>query len=488
MSRPILAALVTILIAVLTAAVYFVTTSNLEDRVRAQVENRVTSAQNLLARQYTFEALARRKNAEALARDKNVVKALEGPNAALAAARLRAFRADVDDKPDILALLNKKGKVLVLLSGDKEVDTVPELYLKEDGKPRYQAIAEALSSPVNRRQLISEVWNYQRIGPMKVAVAPVVDSDFGEIEGAVVIAYSFSAEATQREKRLLGADVAYFFDNEVHTSSLERSRAQDLAKPLFGEKSLATAALGSENGYSDVASFEIGDDEYVGTAIKMDVFPSQELPKTYPPRKAGAMVFSSVSRAMAPVASVKTAILLLGLGAIIVALIAMAATAKSILGPLDEIEMGIGEIINGNADKVFLPVGSDVDGLANGLNVMLARLLGRPEPGEEEYDDEGNIIRNSALDFDTEGMSPKDAEAMKLAQEPEADYQKRIFEEFVEARRSIGTSVEGVTQESFAAKLRLNESTLKAKYKCKSVRFKVVTKGDKVTLKPVPIM
>ena len=36
-------------------------------------------------------------------------------------------------------------------------------------------------------------------------------------------------------------------------------------------------------------------------------------------------------------------------------------------------------MINGNLDRTFTPVGSELDGLANGLNVMLARLLGLAE-------------------------------------------------------------------------------------------------------------
>jgi hypothetical protein len=35
--------------------------------------------------------------------------------------------------------------------------------------------------------------------------------------------------------------------------------------------------------------------------------------------------------------------------------------------------------------------------------------------------------------------------------------------------------------------LKVNEGKLKAQYNCRAVRFRVVTKDGKVTLKPVPI-
>ena len=42
------------------------------------------------------------------------------------------------------------------------------------------------------------------------------------------------------------------------------------------------------------------------------------------------------------------------------------------------------EVINGNRDYSFDSPSKDFEGLANGLNVMLARLLGRPDPSDDE--------------------------------------------------------------------------------------------------------
>jgi hypothetical protein len=38
------------------------------------------------------------------------------------------------------------------------------------------------------------------------------------------------------------------------------------------------------------------------------------------------------------------------------------------------------------------------------------------------------------------------------------------------------------------SKLQQNEAVLRARYQCRAVRFKVVTKEGRVTLKPVPIL
>jgi hypothetical protein len=74
----------------------------------------------------------------------------------------------------------------------------------------------------------------------------------------------------------------------------------------------------------------------------------------------------------------------LGLIGVLAAVGAALMTARRFLMALDAIEAGVSEVINGNQDYVFESPSPDFEGLANGLNVMLARLLGRPEPDSDE--------------------------------------------------------------------------------------------------------
>ena len=182
-------------------------------------------------------------------------------------------------------------------------------------------------------------------------------------------------------------------------------------------------------------------------------------------------------------------LILIGFAAIVLIAIVSYLSSRRILDQVDRIESGVADIINGNIDRTFRPVGRELDGLANGLNVMLARLLGRPEPGEEELDDDGNPILSGRVEFDDSADATKgapDPELARLAEESEPDYYKRIFTEYVEARKSIGSPDE-VSFENFIAKLKMNEGKLKAQHQCRAVRFRVLTKDGKVSLKPVPI-
>ena len=499
MSRPVLGAVVAGIIAVLTATAYFVTSGILRGGIERDVKLRVAKAQELLIQNSSLEMLGLLKRTEALARDPGLIKALvggSGPNPVQAEQVFQKFRASLsagEDQPDIMALTDEKGKLVALVSGDRPVfRPIADTYIRDE-KIKYPGLQAALGE----RRITSEVWDYENLGPMKAGVAPVYDPEIDNVVGAIILAYAMSATEAKAQQKLLGTDVAYFYGERVSATSFgptggakQKGGAKQtaLGKALFQGRGLAKAALTSENGLSDVAVVELDGDQYWATAGRMPRFATQPFPKDYPEIVAGAMVMMSLGEAMEPLGAVKLAILLVGLASLVVALLGIFITARHILHPVEEIELGINDIINGNMDRTFRPVGSDLDGLASSLNVMLARLLGRPEPGDEEYDEEGNVVRPSGLSVDTEGLSAKDAEAVALAAESEGNYLRRLFDEYVAARQATGEGSEGLTFDGFVSKLRQNEAVLRAKYQCRAVRFKVVTRDGRVTLKPVPIL
>jgi hypothetical protein len=472
---------------------YFVTTSKLESRIVADVEEVVLNSQDLLVQNASLEGLGLLKRVEALARSEEYLEALKVDEASdrenIANAEFRRFLASIDEgepRPDFLALVDKGGNLVALLDVARPP---PDSWKDSSGKLIYRSVQAALDNRIT----VADVWDYTQLKQiMKVGVAPIID-DVDEVAGVLVIAYSLTAKEARLQNGLLGLDVAYFEGEMVHATSFVDSKGrEDVAKKNALAESLFKgdlAAIALDKGVADkVVRMTLGGEEYIATAGRLPRFSSKKLPADYGGHQAGAVVLMSLTKELASLSTVKLTILLLGIGALVIAGLAILLTARSILHPLDEIELGINEIINGNVDRTFSPAGSDLDGLANGLNVMLARLLGRPEPGEEEYDEEGNVVgAGGGMSFDTEGLSERDAQAVNLAAESEPDYYKRIFDEYVNARRSTGENVDGVSYEGFVAKLRLTEANLKKKYNSRAVRFRVVVKDNKVTLKPVPI-
>lgn len=494
MPRAIIGGIVAAAIVAMTIAAYVVTTSRLENRIEKDVRDRVARAQHLLVQNTSLEALSRLNRVEVLAANPRIISAAKSEDRRTAAREAgTAFRDFVsalrpgEDRPDIMAVIDANGDLLAL--GD--VVDPPKDKWKSAGELIYPALALALGN----RQVSSEVWVYEGRALMRVGVAPVIDGQ-NQVAGAVVLGFALAANQAQDQAQLLGTDVAYFFGDRVFASSFTRGQGreeatekqEELTGPLQAE---ADTPIGQRRLAREVVQVSIAGTEYLAAAAPIHPLSRKPLPDDYPGRAAGAMVLISLDEATAPVGTVRWAILLLGLGALVVALLGMVMASKRILTQVDEIEIGINEIINGNLERTFRPVGSELDGLANGLNVMLARLLGRPEPGEEEYDEHGNVIQAGRVDFDTGvgELSAKDEAVLALAQEPEPDYYKRLYEEFVAAKQEVGEPTDNLTFDSFVAKLRLNEGNLRSKYQSRAVRFRVVITPDrKVTLKPVPIV
>lgn len=476
MSRGKIALVVGVVMVALTATAFVLTTSSLERKIKDDVKRQVTRSRDLLLQNASFESLDLLKRADGFARVSAFALALtqterrrqelDGSQAIREA--LSNLKPD-DPRPDFVALVNKDGEMVAI---------DPSGVYPTDWKKRYPTVAASL----DQRRTAKDVWEWEN-ATMKVAVAPVADRTTNEILGAVVVAYAFKASEATEQKNLLGMDVAYYFQGKVRVTSFGKAgsvKDEGVAKLLYEQ---GIAKMVEEKRLSDVVEVELAGEPFVACA--------GQLPLNLSDKTSGAVVLMSLTGALEPVNSVKLTIIMIGIAGLILAVLGIFLTARLILAPAEDIELGVTEIINGNIDYVFKPAGADFDGLANGLNVMLARLIGRPEPGEEEYDDDGNIIGAASrmqLD-DAEAPAATNADHnVALANEPEADYYRRLFNEYVEAKRAAGEPVDGVHFDAFTAKLRLNEANLKKKYSAKAVRFRVVVKDGQVTLKPVPIL
>lgn len=503
MSRGVIGAVLATIIAVLTFSAYLVTTSKLEKGNKEDVEQRVGKLQELLIQNTTLEMLTLKKLAEALASDPKLAESTGGgttpdgeeikPDPGMAEQVFRKFRGELsaqEAQPDIMAMIDKGGQLISLMQGSDTVRIpVPDTFLEGD-KISYWPVAAAIEAGI----VTSQVWEYPNRGAMKTTVAPILGTD-GATRGAVLVAYAITSPNAIRQKALLGAEVIHFYDSGIHATSLGKAdKAKEALRKVLFEGGMAEEALSSADHMGKVKEFDYAGETYIGITGELPRFASKDLGDKYPQSKAGAMVMVSLTSANSSVGTAGIAILAVGFLAIVLMVLGIHLSTKRILGPLEQIEVGVNDIINGNLNRTFEPVGTDLDGLANALNVMLARLLGRPEPGEEEFDDEGNIIQPEISLPSASGaipisapVDPKQAEAHALAAEPVEVYLRRIHGEFAAARAAAGDNSE-VVYDDFVAKLHSNEASLKQKYGAREVRFKVVSDDGKVTLKPVPIV
>ena len=82
---------------------------------------------------------------------------------------------------------------------------------------------------------------------------------------------------------------------------------------------------------------------------------------------------------------------------------------------------------------------------------------------------------------------PPGVDLEELAREPADVYYKRLYNEFIEARKAVGQPIEGINYPKFVEKLVHLQQPLIKKLGTPMIRFVVSTKGNTVTLIPVPL-
>lgn len=500
MSRTVIAAVVAAVIAVLTAIAFFVTSTSFDERAKKDADAKLGRAYQVVQQLNQLEGIDVSNKAERLAAAKEFVTAIKTDSRSERETQARIgfqkFTADEkqgDVKPDIIALVDASGNLLAM-------NDIPSVVAKQWKTDKGDSVIPALNVVLGKKIIISDIWEDRR-SMMKIGVAPVIDPDAPVsakdpdgvvIIGAIVVGYAQTAKEAQKDRLLLGTDIAYYDNKNVVATSFTNglTSEEDTGKARQLGELLRAGKIAEDNSKTQKGTkVTIDGVAYVAATVKMPRSSTRALPADYPPITAGAVVLAPTADPTNTAGTVKLFIALLGAGALAMALLGLYLSHRRLMAQVDQLEVGVIDIINGNVDRTFRPVGLELDGLANGLNVMLARLLGRPEPGEEEMDEEGNPIMQGRVEFeDSEGVAAPapDPDLAALAQESEPDYYKRVYTEYLAARRSTGNPDE-VSFENFIAKLKVNEGKLRAQYQCRAVRFRVVMKDGKVTLKPVPI-
>jgi hypothetical protein len=385
-------------------------------------------------------------------------------------------------KADIVAVVDAQGKVV---ARDLNVNAM----YGEDVRGQFPPVEGAIKgAPANGVVNLSNRMT-------ELAAAPIAKAD-GKLLGVLIVGYAVTARDAQARRDQLGADVAYFFQGQVQTSSFTEGTGAD-AKEDGNKTHALNAALFQQNDKPGVEALEKGaptpafrlmldGQEFLGIAA-----PLHAKDKT-----AGFVVLQSVSHSESGAGDVGGKIFVFGILSILVALGVAVMTAIRFIKPLDKIELGVAEIINGNIDYTFKPVGPDFEGLSNSLNVMLARLLGRDEPNEDAVDEEeaesqrwqsDQMIIEELPASSVSGRPSSDPALVALAAENEGAYYPRLFTEYLSALKATGKPTKGLSVQLFTAKLRLLEGGLKQKWKCKLVRFRLSQDGREVTLIPVPL-
>ncbi len=161
--------------------------------------------------------------------------------------------------------------------------------------------------------------------------------------------------------------------------------------------------------------------------------------------------------------------------------------------PVSELEEGLLAIMNGRTDLRFEIEHAELGGLVFRINSLLNQLLGVQEDDTDEQGRPSHAPRagdfQDALEVDetmAAGAATDVAEARKLREEGDNDYYSRIFDEYIEGKRSLGDPVDHITKEAFTARIMASERDTAQKHG-KQVRYKVEVRGREVVLLAIPL-
>jgi hypothetical protein len=337
-----------------TVCEYTLVTTPLKDAATREVEDEVARGQRLHSELTRLEALdftnlvstlSRRAGLAAVfdrsdetARRQAAFEECEAINGKLAAQR----------KADIVAIVDAQGKVV---ARDLNVNAM----FGEDVRKAFAAVDAALKGAP--AQGVASLSNRMA----EIAAAPIAKAD-GKVLGVLLVGYAVTARDAQSRRDQLGADVGYFFQGQVQTSSFLEGAGPDAKEDGNKTHALATAlfpAQGEKPGAEALekgvptSAFRVSLDgqDYLGIAA-----PLHGKDKT-----AGFVVLQSIARPGRSPSDIGGKIFVFGILAIVVALGAAVMTAVRFIKPLDKIELGVAEIINGNIDYTFKPVGPDFE-------------------------------------------------------------------------------------------------------------------------------
>jgi len=343
----------------------------------------------------------------------------------------------------------------------------------------YPAVAETLKTGLTG----SAVWlNRQRQEQMLVSYA-IIRSDAGKPLGALIVGTPLNDERLARTSDLTSGHVLIFAavgekgPELLADSNNTTSDVMSAASSPSVAAAVRTAVMSGTTAQADSNAA----DQVFG-AIPVSGYAEQKavLIAAVPSSLGGN--FSSM---LWPVLAAS------GLGLVLV-VIGGVLLGNYISGPVSELEDGLLAIINGNSDLRFQIEHDELGGLVFRINSLLNALMGVAEDttddqGRPSYSPRAQDFQEAlAVDESAVAGQADPSVAASLAEEPADSYYRRLFNEYIAAKRQLGDPVDHITPAAFQAKIQSSEQEMAQKHG-RPVRYQVQLRGNGVVLNAVPL-
>jgi len=470
---------IAIVVALLT---YVLLATSLKDVVANQAERKREVAQALRAAnaQLALDALRMERWLEGSATSPSVHAVLSGGTAD---ARSEAATAETNRLRDAAVsepTFAKMAPSLVLIVDAQGVAVGRNgsaLMRGENVAAAYPSLAESLKTG----HTASAIWlNHKRQEQMLTSYAPI-RGDNGAVLGALVVGTPLNDERLSRTSELTsGHSLLLEVVGEpavevVADSGVPADIVSAAAQPNV--TSAAKQALSS----GGVVTVDATANGQLFGAVPLDGYGDT---KGVIVAAVPASLVDSLSGLLWPVFAVS------GLGLLLV-IVGGVLLGNYISGPVSELEDGLLAIINGNSDLRFQLEHEELGGLVFRINSLLNALMGVAEDTTDEQGrpSQGPSARDfqEALAVDESASAQVDpGTAAALAAEGADDYYRRLFNEYIAAKRKIGEPVEHITFDAFTGRIRASEAETSQK-QGRPVRYQVQLRGNAVVLIAVPL-
>ena len=371
------------------------------------------------------------------------------------------------EAPDLVAILDETGTVIARnadvnrLFGKSLVREIPTL----------TKVLESGNAQV-------DLWQDEDKKLLQVGLAAILNEERA-IVGVLLVGFDLSTGLVQREAGMMGRDIAFLTEDRVYSSSLGAAAGSSLQDYLF--KANKDKTIASLNGKGAPWTAELSSAEYLGLSAALPMAPSV---------KAGFAVLANRT-AHTELVSVANIILMLTLLCALGVIAYGFVIAGALLRPIEAIEEGVLAVINGRKDFRLDIKSAEFGGLGYRINQLINEFMGISETDESGISHGGgsgwDAVQSSATNTSPAAGTPASSADAELANEAELTYQERIYNEYVAAKKAAGEDVSNITKDRFLGRLLKNAEALKKKHNCRMVRFRVLSNGGQVSLKPVII-
>ncbi len=260
---------------------------------------------------------------------------------------------------ELVAVLSADGRV-VGRNADRRLD------VGRNVGQEFPAVQNALAAP--RGHVVRDYIKYGEQGWLEVAVAPVIVND--QIRGGLLVGFVLADSAARSDAQRIGVAVGYLFrDGEscmVQSLSVGQQREKEQLRAWCNQRGLQNLLRGRQS-----ATLTLGDEEYLAMSTPM--------PGAYTPGNAGALVLRSITAAKAPADDVALPVLLTTLLGLLVAVGYNLYLAMYFEKPIEQIEDGLLQIINGNREHRINVEHPELGGIVYRANQLVSELTGVEE-------------------------------------------------------------------------------------------------------------